>query len=83
MEPSIAQVQHLVDKLSPIDQAHLLEYLSTRIAKADFSISSSTNVKSTGRGAAWDEFFRVGDELLKGDKPKSETLTSTLLSMRR
>jgi len=82
-ETSFMQVQNLIDRLTPLDQVRLIEYISTRIEKV-ISINQSVATKQINdRDNAWSDFFRIGDELLKGDLPKSDTLTSTLLSMRR
>ena len=32
---------------------------------------------------AWEQFFRIGDALAEKDTPDGDTLTSTVLSMRR
>ena len=73
-DPKLIQVQNLIDHLSPLDQVRLMEYISARIEKI---ISSDEGEK------AWSDFFRIGGEIMKSDVPKSATLTSTLLSMRR
>ena len=82
-ETLFIQVQHLIDRLTPHDQVRLMEYISSRIEKVISSISSTSTVKAIERDEAWADFFRIGDELLENDLPKSDTLTSTLLSMRR
>jgi hypothetical protein len=82
-EPSFLQVQNLIDRLTPLDQVRLMEYISLRIEKVISAISSPTTDQAAERDDAWVDFFRIGDELLKGELPKSDTLTSTLLSMRR
>ena len=82
-ETLFIQVQYLIDRLTPHDQVRLMEYISSRIEKVISSISSTSTVKAIERDEAWADFFRIGDELLENDLPKSDTLTSTLLSMRR
>ena len=82
-EASFLQAQHLIDRLTPLDQVRLMEYISSQIEKVISAISLPTTVKAIERDDAWADFFRVGDELLNSDVPKSDTLTSTLLSMRR
>ncbi len=82
-ETSIMEIQHLIDRLSPVDQAHVLKYLSKRIAAVVSSITSSGKDNVMNHESAWAKLFRIGDELIESDTARTETLTSTLLSMRR
>ena len=82
-ETQLMKVQHLIDRLTPIDQVRLMEYLSLRIEKVISSITNPSNVKTVPQNDAWTDFFTIGNELMQSDVPKSSTLTSTLLSMRR
>ena len=82
-ETLIVKVQQLIDRLTPLDQVRLMEYISSRIAMVISSIPSPANANTVEIDDAWATFFKIGNELLKSDVPKSDTLTSTLLSMRR
>ncbi len=82
-ESSFLHVQHLIDRLTPLDQVRLMEYIAFRIEKVISAISSPTTVKTIESDGAWENLFQIGDELMKDDSSKSDTLTSTLLSMRR
>ncbi len=77
------QIQHMIDRLTPLDQVKLMEYISSRVERVISSISPPTIVKAIESDEAWTNFFKIGDELLKCDMPESESMTSTLLSMRR
>jgi hypothetical protein len=77
------QVQRLVDQLTPLDQLHLLEYLISRIARIVVSSQSTPSVLTRSIKDAWQEFFRIGDELAASDTPERSTLTATVLAMRR
>ena len=76
------QIRNLVNQLTPVDQARLLEYLTSRIAGL---VKSGQFVNSTGSALkdAWKDFFRIGEEIESGDTLEAATLTSTLISMRR
>ena len=78
-EPTLDKVQSLADQLSPLDQVRLLEHLIPRIARV-VSSSHSTPASNTD---AWREFFRLGDELVASDTREMDTLTATVLAMRR
>ena len=82
-DPKLIQVQNLIDHLSPLDQVRLMEYISARIEKIISTMSTPEIITSDEGEKAWSDFFRIGGEIMKSDVPKSATLTSTLLSMRR
>ena len=82
-ESTLDQVQHLVTQLSPHEQAHLLASLALRMAQVVTSTSSPASVIPRETAEAWEEFFRLGDALAASDTPAAETLTATVLAMRR
>jgi hypothetical protein len=82
-ESTLDQVQRLVDQLTPLEQARLLEYLAPRIAQVMASERSASSPSQHSNAEAWSEFFRVGDELASDDSGDGETLTAAVLAMRR
>jgi hypothetical protein len=76
------QVRNLVNQLTPIDQARLLEYLTSRIAGLVKS-GQFTNTTASASRDAWKNFFRIGEEIESSDSLDAATLTSTLISIRR
>lgn len=80
---TLDEVRRLADALSPLDQVRLLEHLLPRIACAVALAQSATPAAPSASRDAWQEFLRLGDELAEQDAPETETLTTTLLSMRR
>lgn len=78
-ETTLEQVQHLVDTLNLGDQVRLLEYLTPRIAQA---VLSEEAMPTAGEDA-WDTFFRLGDEIAAEDARGQDSLTHTLIQMRR
>jgi hypothetical protein len=76
---TLEQVERLVDELRPIEQVHLLQYLTPRIARA----VSQSQIAPPPLYEAWREFFRIGDTIANGDAPEGETLTQAVISMRR
>ena len=81
-DTTLEQVQRLADQLSPLDQVRLLEYLTPQILRAVASTYPEKLPKSQAADA-WQEFFRIGDEIASGDTPETETLTAAVLAMRR
>ncbi len=83
-EVLLAQAQQLVNRLSLLDQARLMEYLSFRIEATIVSTSSSSSmVKNVEQDDPWEEFFKAGDVLMSNAPERMETMTSALLAMRR
>lgn len=82
-ETSLSQIQNLVDSLTPLDQVKLMEYISSQIEHVLSSTAPVSDEDIIPPEKAWAHFFDVGLELLKSDVQKSDTLTSTLLAMRR
>ena len=80
---TLDQVQRLVEQLSLLDQARLLAYLAPRIASVVASMPHVVPVSSQGPTEAWKEFCRLGEALAASDTPELETLTATVLAMRR
>ena len=76
-------VQQLVTQLSPHDQARLLEYLSSRMAYMVSLLSSESSPTPPPQATTWDEFFRVGNGVMNSDTSDSQTLTNTVVMMRR
>jgi len=80
-EALLAQAQQLINRLSLLDQARLMEYLSSRMEAAILAASSpSTTVEQDD---PWQAFFKAGDALESNAQESSETMTSALLAMRR
>jgi len=82
-DSALNQVQHLVNQLTPLDQARLLAYLAPRIAHIVESMHHAALVSPLSATEAWKEFFRIGDAISNSDTPESETLTAAVLAMRR
>jgi hypothetical protein len=82
-EALLAQAQQLINHLSLVDQARLMEYLSSRMEAAILSIASSSTVKSIDHDDPWREFFKAGDNLGNDTPERPETMTAALLAMRR
>jgi hypothetical protein len=80
---TLEEVQRLVDRLTPLDQVYLLEYLIPRIARAVASAQPGVPAASGADADAWLEFFRLGEALASQSAPGTETLTQAVLSMRR
>ena len=85
MMPNAAyfQAQHLIETLSPPDQARLLTYLSCRLTQLLSAQAVNVAPTTAAPGTAWQEFFRIGDNIMRSDLPESETLTAAVLAMRR
>lgn len=82
-ESTLDQVQRLVERLSPAEQARLLSTLALRMAHVMTSTSSPASATPSEAAAAWEEFFRLGNSLILSDTQESDTLTETVLAMRR
>ena len=78
---TLEQVKDLVNKLTPYEQAKLLEYLTPRIAQ----MLSHTQPKTSQAALdlAWQKLFDLGDAIAATDEQTSETLTQAVLNMRR
>ena len=79
----LAQVQQLVDQLSPHEQVRLLAYLTTRLAQVITALPPMPGGISSEPSDAWETFFQLGDMLVATDTPEHETLTAAVLAMRR
>lgn len=77
------QVQRLVDELSPLEQAQLLEHLALKVGQVIAANQDRPAAVLADYEQAWKEFFRLGDALVADDTPGTATLTQALLSMRR
>lgn len=80
---TLEQVQRLVDRLSPLEQIRLLEYLTPRIVRSAGAQFAASTVPEATRDAAWQEFFQVGEMLAASDRPDMPTLTQCVQAMRR
>ncbi len=80
---SLTEVQRLVDRLTPLDQVHLLEYLTPRIARVVVAMQRTPATQVSSQADAWQAFFRIGDALAENDQPNTPTLTQTVMMMRR
>ena len=82
-DTTLDQVQQLVDQLTPLEQVRLLEYLAPRIARAVAASHAPTPAPTDASMDAWAEFFRLGDALAASDPGEGDTLTASVLAMRR
>ena len=82
-DSTLEQVQRLVDELTPLDQVRLLEYLTPRIARIVAASYTAVPASTPVKADAWAKFFRLGDALAASDAPEGDTLTATVLAMRR
>ena len=82
-EALLAQAQQLINRLSLLDQARLMEYLSSRMEAAILAASSPATTKSVEQDDPWREFFKAGDALANNIPEGTQTMTSALLAMRR
>jgi hypothetical protein len=78
---TLEQVKSLINQLTPFEQEELLDYLKPRLAQT--LAITQPNASREELDAAWQEFFKVGDEIAANDNANSETLTQSLLNMRR
>jgi hypothetical protein len=78
---TLEQIERLVDELTPLGQVQLLEYLTPRISRALAAVTASQPM--TPPSDPWREFFRIGDSVAATDNPDMDTLTATVLAMRR
>ncbi|HYU34642.1 MAG TPA: hypothetical protein VEW48_21025 [Thermoanaerobaculia bacterium] len=82
-ESTLTEVQRLVERLSPSEQARLLSTLALRIGAMMTSTTSPVSVTPADATETWEEFFRLGDTLTVSDAEESGTLTAAVLAMRR
>ena len=82
-ESTLTQVQRLVERLSPAEQASLLSTLALRIGGMMTSTFSPGSAIAAEPAEAWEELFRLGETLAGSDTQESETLTAAVLAMRR
>ncbi len=82
---TLSYIQTLVDQLSPLDQARLLQYLTPKITRtvATAYKEQSSSPISTEAKNAWEQFFKIGDSLNALPSVTQETLTETIQQMRR
>jgi hypothetical protein len=76
-------VQRLIDQLTPLEQARLLEYLTPRIVRAMATRQAVQAANGAPIAEAWQTFFSVGDQVAATDRPDLPTLTETVQQMRR
>lgn len=82
---TFSYVQSLVDQLSPLDQARLIQYLTPKITHtvATAYREPSTNMGSAEARDAWERLFEIGDSLNVLASVSDETLTETIQQIRR
>ena len=66
---TLEEVKQLVDHLAPLDQVRLIEYLVSRLASAVAEAQSAVPAGPESAAGAWEEFFRLGEELAQRDRP--------------
>ena len=78
---TLDQAQQLVDQLTPVDQVRLLAYVANRVAQV---FPSSLTVGDKPKTVdAWEKLFELGENLAATDTPEGDTLTASVLAMRR
>ena len=82
-ESTLAQAQQLVDQLTPHDQVRLLAYLTTRLAQVVSALPPTPGPTPSDPSDVWETFFQLGEMLAATDTPERETLTASVLAMRR
>jgi hypothetical protein len=86
---TLDEVQRLVDQLSPLDQARLLEYLAPRIARVMASAQPAEPTRREGaqpkdiHSEAWQRLVRIGESIAASAAPDAESMTSAVVKMRR
>lgn len=76
-------VQRLVDELTPLEQAQLLEYLTPRVVHTVVSRQAAQAANVAPSTEAWQTFLRIGDQVAATDRPEQPTLTQAVQLMRR
>jgi hypothetical protein len=76
-------VQRLIDQLTPLEQARLLEYLTPRVVRAVVSRQAVQAANVAPLAEAWQTFMHIGDQVAATDRPEQPTLTQTVQQMRR
>jgi hypothetical protein len=77
------QAQQVVDQLNIRDQARLLEYLTPRVVDMVVMIKQAEAIEGDSLPQAWQELFRIGDSIAASQVSDQETLTETVVSVRR
>lgn len=80
---TLKDIEQLIDQLTPLEQARLLEYLTPRIVQAVATRPSESRSEEEQLSNAWARFFQVGDNMAATDRPDMPTLTQTVQMMRR
>ena len=75
---SLTEVQRLVDRLTPLDQVRLLEYLTPRIARVVAAMQRTPAIKVSSPADAWQAFFQIGDALAEDDQPRQNSYTEDI-----
>ena len=83
MHAGILEAQKAADRLEPIEQVRLLEYITQQVERFLGSLASTTKDAVNRNASSWSAFFEAGDRLLADDASNDCSLTQTLLSMRR
>jgi hypothetical protein len=76
-------VQQLVDQLTPLEQARLLEYLTPRVVRTVVSRQAIQATNVAPLAEAWQTFLLIGDQVAATDHPEQPTLTQSVQLMRR
>jgi hypothetical protein len=76
-------VQQLADQLSVAEQLQLLAYLAPKLADALGDKQDDEEGDEGEHFTAWDTFFAVGDALADDDGAPGQSMTDTVISMRR
>lgn len=83
MSTTLDKVQQLIDQLTPLEQARLMEYLTPRIVQAVETAQAEHPTHKLSSEEAWQMFFRLGEAVAEADRPEAPTLTQSVISARR
>ncbi|MCA9981166.1 MAG: hypothetical protein KDD89_10035 [Anaerolineales bacterium] len=79
---TLTEVQRLVDQLTPLEQAQLMEYLTPRLVRALVELPlPQANDLQRALPSEWQTLFALGDSL--PDAEHELSLTQAVMEMRR
>jgi hypothetical protein len=83
MNTSLLEAKQAAERLEPIEQVRLLEYITQQVERFLDSLDATTKGDSVHTDKSWSAFFEAGDRLFTDDSSSNRSLTETLISMRR